>query len=234
MLWCVALAFDYGAPLLGGGRGWRVSPAHFAERHGLIVIIALGEAIISLGVGAEGLELDAGVVAGAALGLLTAFCLWWLYFDASMAHAEHKLRSLDGEARNRLARDSYSYLHLPIVAGVVLFALAAKKTLAHVAEPLHDLGLFALGAGPGLVLLTLSVLRARHVGKHNRFRLPASAMCVAAIAPAAYHSALAGLACVTGVLGALVVVEVVYTRHVRRRAAAASPMRDDAGSAPRD
>src|SRR6185503_6454303 len=121
-LWIFALAFDYAAPLLGGTAGWHVSPAHFAERHGLIVIIALGEAIISLGIGAAGLPIGAGLVVSAITGLLCAACLWWVYFDLAIVFGERKLTELRGEQRNRMARDSYSYLHLPIIVGIVLFA----------------------------------------------------------------------------------------------------------------
>jgi low temperature requirement protein LtrA len=217
-LWFTALAFDYAAPLLGGTAGWQVSPAHFAERHGLIVIIALGEAIISLGVGAAGLPIDASLVVAAVTGLVCAACLWWVYFDMAITFAERKLRELHGAERNRLARDSYSYLHLPIIAGIVLFALGSKKTLAHLHEPLHGLAAIGLGIGPALVLVTLSVLRKRHVGRHNRMRLLVAALCGGVVPVALRFPALLALSAVGVLLVGLVVAEAFWSRRMRAQA----------------
>ncbi|HEX6655620.1 MAG TPA: low temperature requirement protein A [Candidatus Limnocylindria bacterium] len=123
-LWGVALVADYGGVLIGGMRGWRVSPEHFIERHGLVVIIALGESIVAIGVGAAGLPLDAGVLVAALLGMVVIAALWWSYFDWVIFVAQARLAELSGAHRAILARDLYSYLHLPMVAGIVLFALA--------------------------------------------------------------------------------------------------------------
>ena len=129
-LWIVALAVDYLGFLIGRGEGARVSPAHFAERHGLIVIIALGESIVALGIGAAGVSLTPSIVASAVLGILVVATLWWAYFDIYAVGAQHRLSETSGAARVRLARDYYSYLHLPMIAGVVLFAMGVKKTIA--------------------------------------------------------------------------------------------------------
>lgn len=133
VLWVVALAIDYlGPAVIGMGHGWRVSAEHFAERHGLIIIIALGESLIAIAVGfAEGVELVAGLVVGAALGLVAVSALWWLYFDVAAIFVRKRLREASGIERARLARDSYSYLHLPMVTGVVLFAFGLETTLHH-------------------------------------------------------------------------------------------------------
>ncbi|MGH3131506.1 MAG: low temperature requirement protein A, partial [Gaiellaceae bacterium] len=136
-LWALALALDYLGVLVGRGEGWRVAPAHFAERHGLIVIIALGESIVALGVGAGQLSLGVGVVAGALLGIAVVAAMWWAYFDVVAIVAQRRLTQARGAARAAQARDSYSYLHLPMVAGIVLFALGLKKTLADVDDPLE-------------------------------------------------------------------------------------------------
>ena len=218
-LWIFALAFDYAAPLLGGTAGWHVSPAHFAERHGLIVIIALGEAIISLGIGAAGLPIGAGLVASSITGLLCAACLWWVYFDLAIVFGERKLTELRGEQRNRMARDSYSYLHLPIIVGIVLFAFGAKKTLAHFDEPLAGLGAIGLGLGPALVLVTLSVLRKRHVGRHNRVRLVAALACVLVVGLVARISALWAICGLATVLVGVIVSEAVWSRKLRAHGA---------------
>ena len=121
-LWALALALDMGGPYVVGGQGWKLMPSHFAERHGLIVIIALGESIVAIGVGAE-LAVDAGVVVAAVLGVAVAAALWWLYFDIVALVAERRLsKAAEGRERNEIARDSYSYLHFPMVAGIVLVA----------------------------------------------------------------------------------------------------------------
>ena len=119
-----------------GVSGWRVSPGHFAERHGLIIIIALGESIVSIGIGVSGVDLGDGRDHGAILGVVIAACLWWTYFDVVAVVAEQTLRQATGIAQIRLARDSYSYLHLPMIAGIVLVALGIKKAIGHVEEPL--------------------------------------------------------------------------------------------------
>jgi low temperature requirement protein LtrA len=125
-LWALALAIDYLGALRSHSEGWRVSRHHFVERHGLIIIIALGESIVAIGVGASGEPLDAGVVVAALLGVGIATSFWWAYFDWVSIVAESRLASATGPARAALARDAYAYLHLPMVAGIVLFALGLK------------------------------------------------------------------------------------------------------------
>ena len=142
-LWALALLLDMGGPLIIDSEGWRLAPSHFAERHGLIVIIALGESIVAIGVGSQA-GVDAGVVAAAVLGIAIAGALWWLYFDVVALVAERRLtNAAPGRERNQIARDSYSYLHFPMVAGIVLLALGMKKTLAHVEDPLKLVPAFA-------------------------------------------------------------------------------------------
>ena len=131
-LWAAALLFDMAGPFFFGVEGWQLVPAHFAERHGLIVLIAIGESIVALGAGAKA-HVDAGVVTAAILGVAVAAALWWLYFDVVVIVATRKLASAPvGREQNSMARDSYSFLHLPMVAGIVLVALGMKKTLGHV------------------------------------------------------------------------------------------------------
>ena len=135
-VWALALALDMGGPLLIDSSGWRLEPGHFAERHGLIVIIALGESIVAIGVGAEARGRRRRGRRGV-LGVGVAGALWWLYFDVVALVAERRLsQRAAGKVRNEIARDSFSYLHFPMVAGIVLLALGLKKTLEHVDEPL--------------------------------------------------------------------------------------------------
>ncbi len=162
-VWAVALALDLAGPFFFGAEGWKLVPGHFAERHGLIVIIALGESIVAIGVGAE-FGVDAGVVVAAVLGIAVAAALWWLYFDIVALVAERRLsKAVAGRERNEVARDSFSYLHFPMVAGIVLLALGLKKTLAHVADPLELVPAVAALGGTALYLLAHVAFRWRNV-----------------------------------------------------------------------
>src|SRR5439155_12072099 len=152
-VWVVALAVDYVGPaVIGMGRGWRVAPEHFAERYGLIVLIALGESIVAIGVGA-GFKLTTGLIVAAGLGIVVVSALWWLYFDVAAIFARRRLVRASGIERARLARDSYTYLHLPMIAGIVLFALGLRTTLHHVGESLDTVPAVGVCGGAGLYLL---------------------------------------------------------------------------------
>src|SRR5947207_6355356 len=152
-LWGAALVLDMGGPYLFGAEGWKLVPGHFAERHGLIVIIALGESIAAIGVGTHG-RIDTGVVIAAVGGVLVAAALWWLYFDVVALVAERRLtKAREGRERNEIARDSFSYLHFPMVAGIVLVALGLKKTLADVGDELALVPATALLGGTAVYLL---------------------------------------------------------------------------------
>jgi low temperature requirement protein LtrA len=209
-VWVAALALDF----IGGGNrgigGFRLSPGHFAERHGLIVIIALGESIVAIGVGAAGLELGAGELAAAALGVVLAAALWWVYFDDALELVERRLHALPaGRPRNVAARDSFSFLHLPLVAGIVLLALGVKKTLEHVDDPLKEVAAVALCAGVALYLAADVAFRWRCLGALDRQRLVAAFACVALLPLALELPALAALAAAAAVCVALVGYESV-------------------------
>src|SRR5262245_9658901 len=152
-LWIVALAIDYLGVIVGRGQGWHLSPGHFAERHGLIIIIALGESVVALGVGAAGTPLSAGAITTAVIGMTIATALWWTYFDWVAIVVEQQLRRAIGAAQATLARDAYSYLHFVMVAGIVLFAMSLKKTLAAYDKHLDPVPLAALCGGLALYLL---------------------------------------------------------------------------------
>ena len=163
-LWLVALAIDYLGVIVGRGQGWRLSPGHFAERHGLIIIIAIGESIVALGVGAAGSPLSAGAIATAVVGMTIATALWWTYFDWVAIVVEQQLRRAVGAAQATLARDAYSYLHFVLVAGIVLFATSLKKTLAAYDERLDAVPVAALCGGLALYLFAHVLLRLRISG----------------------------------------------------------------------
>jgi low temperature requirement protein LtrA len=233
-LWVVALAFLYGGALIGRGRGWHISPAHFAERHGLIVIIALGESLVALGVGASGRSLTPGIVAAAVLAVVVIATLWWAYFDVIAILAQRELSKTSGAVRARLARDVYSYLHMPMIAGIVLFALGLKTTIAHVGDPLDAVPAAALCGGLGLYFLTHVVQRIRmvHFIRHTSDERPgwigpgrlAAGIAMLAVIPAALVlPALASLALVTAVCCALVAWDVIHYREHRAEVRRARP-----------
>jgi low temperature requirement protein LtrA len=217
-IWALALLLDMGEPYLFGSEGWSLEhPSHFAERHGLIIIIALGESIVAIGIGA-GNEVDTGVVAAATLGIAVAAALWWLYFDVVAMLAERDLARLPpGRERNERARDSYSYLHFPMVAGIVLLALGLKKTLADVGEELDTVTATAMLGGTALYLLAHVGHRLRNVRTVNNHRLVAAVVLVVLIPVAATLPALATLALVTVVLVALIGLEAVRFAGSRER-----------------
>ena len=180
-IWLFALALDMGGPYLIRSEGWKLVPEHFAERHGLIVIIALGESIVAIGVTASG-ELSLGIAAAAVLGVGLAAALWWTYFDVVAIVAGRRLAAAEpGRVQNEMARDSYSYLHLLIVSGIVLSALGLKKTIAHFGDPLHGVPAFALLGGVAVYLLGHVSFRYRHVRTVNRRRLVLALLLFAAV-----------------------------------------------------
>jgi low temperature requirement protein LtrA len=233
-LWVVALAVDYVGALIGSGQGWSVSPAHFAERHGLIVIIALGESIVAIGVGAAGVSHTPGIISAAILGILAIAALWWAYFDVIAVLAQRQLSETSGAVRARLARDCYSYLHLPMIAGIVLFALGLKKTIEQVGEPLATIPAVALCGGLSLYFLAHVALRIRLVHFIRRAtterpgwigpgRLATAIGMLAAIPAALELPALSALALVAALCCALIAWDVVHYRQHRIEVRQARP-----------
>jgi low temperature requirement protein LtrA len=216
-LWALALGLDMLGPYLFGSEGWKLVPGHFAERHGLIVIIALGESIVAIGVGAPA-EVGAGVVAAAVLGIALAGALWWLYFDITALVAQRRLsRAEAGRERNEIARDSFSYLHFPMIAGIVLVALGLKKTVGHVEDPLKIVPAAALLGGTALYLLAQVAFRWRNVHRFNAQR-PLAAGVLLVLLPAAVElPALATVGVVDAVLVALLAFEAVRFAELRDR-----------------
>ena len=214
-VWVVALAVDYFGPeVIGVGSGWRVAPEHFAERHGLIILIALGESIIAIGAGA-GFTLGTGVIVGAALGIVVVSALWWLYFDVAAIFARRRLMQASGLELARLARESYSYLHLPMLAGIVLFALGLKTTLGDVGAKLDEVPAVGLCGGAGLYLLGHVAFLFRTTGRVFRRRTVGAVLLLALIPAAVAIPALAALALVSAVPSSVVAYEVIRHREHR-------------------
>jgi low temperature requirement protein LtrA len=225
-LWAAALAADYVGTLLAGASGWRLrSAAHFTERHGLILIVALGESIVAIGVGIAQLPISWPIAAAAGLGLTVSAALWWAYFDVTAMMAERALAEIREQDRARLARDAYSYLHLPLVAGVVLLALGLKKVLEYVgdtehhdlADPLKGVGLYALYGGVVLYLVAHVAFKLRTTRILSIARLVAAAVLLALVPLAARLPALVSLAMVAAVTVALAAFETVRFAEHRDR-----------------
>ncbi len=216
-VWLVAILIDFSGPYLFGAGGWKLMPEHFAERHGLIMIIALGESIVAIGAGVTG-EITAGVVATAVVGVVLAAMMWWAYFDVVALVAARRLAGIeDRRERNETARDSYSYLHLPMVAGIVLVALGMKKTIGHFDEPLKIETATALIGGFSMYLLAHVAFRWRNVHSLNRRRFGLGIGIFALLPAAVELPALATLGILTAVACALIAYEAIRYADNRDR-----------------
>jgi low temperature requirement protein LtrA len=229
-LWALALVIDLGGTLLNGMSGWRVySAAHFAERHSLIVIVALGESIVSVGVGVLHLPISWPIIVALVLGVVTAGALWWIYFDVTALPAEQVLSRTRGAHRSELASHGYTYLHLPLVAGILLLAFGMKKVLNYVgdtghhtlSEALHGMPLYALYGGVALYLIGHVAFSLRMLGMLKKHRLIAGIVVLLLIPVANLLPALAALGLVTLVLAVLIAYET--TRWYDFREAARHP-----------
>ncbi len=230
VLWALALVVDY-TGVYASGTDWRLpAPGHFAERYGLVVIIALGESIIAVGVGVTDLPLTVPIIAAALLGLVVSVALWWSNFDVVAPVAERALSRREGTERVRLARDSYTYLHFPMVVGVIYLALGIKKVAEYVgdashhtlADPLPATALWSLYAGVAAYLIGHLGFRLRNVGSVNVPRAVVAGLLLVTPLAAGQLPALAALAVLAAVLVALIVFEVV--RYAEARAAVRAGM----------
>ena len=210
-VWTTAFVADAIGIYLTGSSGWQInSPAHWAERHGLIVIIALGESIVAIGIGVSGIPVSWPLIAAAVLGVVVTASLWWLYFDAVQTAAEHRLAALAGTARTAQARDGYTYLHFPLIAGIVLTALGLKKIVEYVADPAHELsdsltGLpaWALTGGAGVYLVGSAAFALRTTGHRSVLRLLVGLVLLIALPVVEQLPALVALGALAVVLAAL-------------------------------
>jgi low temperature requirement protein LtrA len=204
--WGVAVAVWFGGGWLSPTAGWRIEPNHLAERHAQVIIIALGESIVALGLGASDLGIHAGVLAGLLLGLVVTAALWWAYFDGVALAAAMSLRLTDPDKRVPMARDSYTFLHLPMIAGIVIFASGAKTALAHFGSHLHPLAAAALCGGIALYLLAVSAFTRRTRGTFTYPLLVAAAV-LAGLSPLV---TLVPASAALGIVSAVTVAAITY------------------------
>jgi low temperature requirement protein LtrA len=226
LAWVGAILVDYVGVILGGASGWRLhSASHFAERHGLIVIVALGESIVAIGVGVARVPISWPIIVGSVLGLAVVASVWWAYFDVVSIVAERVLRRLRGEERTRMARDAYSYLHLPMVAGIALLALGIEQVLEQVghstdgelSRSLHSVPLAALYGGVVLFLVAHAAFKYRtwhHVAVR---RLVVAALLFVLIPAARELPALAALGLLAAVMVVMIATEAVRYSEVREQ-----------------
>jgi low temperature requirement protein LtrA len=166
LAWFGALVVQIASPYLHRIEGFEVEATHFVERHGLVVIIALGESVVAVGAGAAALPLTPGLIGVAVLGLLIAYCLWWAYFGGDEIAAEQALGAVPVNRRARVAIVSYGYAHYPILLSVVLLAAGVKKAIGHAFGPLPLPQALALGGGVALFLLgDLAFRQALRIGR---------------------------------------------------------------------
>jgi low temperature requirement protein LtrA len=219
LLFACALLLDWvGVYLTSRQGGWRLrSPAHWTERHGDFIILAIGESVVAIGAGAAQQPISGTLLLAAVLGVAAAVGLWWLYFDVASSAAERRLLEADGQARVSLAVEAYTYGHFPIVAGIVVAAVGIEGVLAH-AEQVKPLGGFsaaALFGGVAAYLAGSLVFKWRMHGSLSLPRLVAIGVLLAGLPAAIVLPPLAGLAGLVVILAALIVVETTRYAQIR-------------------
>jgi low temperature requirement protein LtrA len=219
-LWVVSLVVDVAGTLFAAGASdgqFRVAPSHFAERYALIVIIALGESIVAIGLAAEGLTEDGVYALTVAVSFAGAAAAWWAYFDWVQIAAEHALARAEAAIRGPLARDVYTFFHYPIVLGIIFLAVASKKTLAAPTEPLSGAGRAALGLGMAVFLLGFVLIRLRVVQRVAWERIGAALAVVLVVLVFDDADALVLLTLSVVALAAALAIEAFRLREARAR-----------------
>ena len=220
-MWLASLTIDVVGTLTVARAEWRVSPSHFAERFALIVIIALGESIVAIGVATGGLSRDATYAVSVVIAFAGVAALWWAYFDFTAVAAERSLRRASGPARTALARDLFTYLHYPLVLGIILYAVAAKKTLEHPLDPLSKPGRWSLGLGIALYLCGFALMRFRVVRRIAWERLAGAALALVVAVLLDGADAIMTLGLVIAILAVSVALETARLRGLRAELRAA-------------
>src|SRR3954468_17576027 len=223
-LWLIALAIDYSGPValfwipgrpFVGEAAWQVSTAHFSERFGLFIIIALGESIVVTGATVSGVDLDAPILTAFATAFLTTAAMWWLYFTYVARVAERRLELAAN--RTRMARDAYTYLHVVLVAGIIVSAVGDELVIAHPSERLSGAEVAAVVSGPAIYLLAHALFRLRLTGTVSWRRLAGAAGCALVGIAGARADALVVAVLVLAVLIGVIASETVAAARRGRR-----------------
>jgi low temperature requirement protein LtrA len=209
LLWLVAIAVTFLTPMLAGqvANRFDIRAVHFVERHGLLLIVALGESVVAIGIGIETLALDAGTVAAALVGLGISAALWWAYFVHDAEVAEHVMRNADADRRFRLAINAYFYAFTLMLLGVVAIAAGVKKSIGHVGEQLEPGSAIALAVGIALYLGGGAAFRLLMGLRPVAVRIVAAALGLATVAIGTWVSAGAQLVAISVVLVGMLLVE---------------------------
>jgi low temperature requirement protein LtrA len=217
LIWTAAFALEWCTPRLASTGGFRIAPAHFVERHGLVVIVALGESIVAIGIGAAGLPVDLTLAAVAVLGLLLAACLWWVYFGGDDTRAERALAAVPHDRRGWVAVQAFGYCHLGILLGIIVLAAGLKDVVGHAFDPLDLPHALMLSGGTALFLVADACFRRiLHLGP-SAFRAAAAALALATIPLGRTVSALAQLTALTLLLSGSLLAEAKAPRSPERQ-----------------
>lgn len=200
VIWVLAVALEWVTPRLASTSGFEIAPAHFVERHGLVVLIALGESVIAVGAGVHGVAVTVPVAGVAVLGLLLNAGLWWAYFGGDDGRAEHALTAADRERRPGLALTAFGYWHLPLLLGVIALASGLRAATGHAFADLDGARALALAGGVALFLLAEALFR-RSLGiGPGRWRVAVAVLALATIPLGVAVAAVAQLAVLVALL----------------------------------
>jgi low temperature requirement protein LtrA len=215
VLWALAFVSEWSTPLFLRSGGFLIGPAHFVERHGLVVIIAIGESVVAVGIGAGGLPIDLALVGMAVLGLLLSACLWWAYFGSGDAdRAEAALSGAPAAERQQLAVTAFGYWHLPILFGVIAIAATLRHAIGHPSQDLSSEQALLLGCGAALFLVgDVFYRRTLGIGR-GPWRLVAAALALVTIPLGLSGSAAAQLGALVALLAAALAAEQAAERRV--------------------
>jgi len=206
-LFAIGGAIDLFGAINAGRGAWAVDAAHFAERNGLFIIIALGESVVGLGLAASSVDLDVSHVLALVISFAGIAALWWAYFDHAAPKAEHEFTRLAGRDRGRFARDVYTLLHYPLVVGIVMFAVGLGVVVTHPGDTLDVVGRVAVAGGPALALATVTAWTYRALRRVTVERLVAALALLLAIPLGAELSASGFAALSVAVIGVALVTE---------------------------
>ncbi|MDT7790295.1 MAG: hypothetical protein QOF58_8714 [Pseudonocardiales bacterium] len=206
--WTAAVVVMIVSPYVNRRHGeFRIRSAHFVERHGLVVIVALGESIIAIGIGAAGVPLNLQLVVAALLGLALVYQLWWCYFGREQdLRAEHSMAAMTPKDRASAALSAFGWAHAPILLGIVVVAVGVKKTIGHATEHLYLSGALALGGGAAIFLIGQIYFRYRLKIGSNKWRIIAAAAALATV-PIGLWLAIAQVATLVVVFGLLLAAD---------------------------
>ncbi|CAN5191460.1 low temperature requirement protein A [soil metagenome] len=225
-IWLVAIALDLLIVYLSSSDGdWRLpSAAHFAERHGLIIILALGESIVAIGVGAAQLPLSVGIIVGSVLGVALALGLWWTYFHSLSTKVEREVAKVQGTRRATVATGAYTYLHIALVAGIVITAVGIEQVMREVEspEPIGRFTAIALAGGVSLYLAGTAFVWRRVSGEWAIVRLAGATVIGLSTLLLNRLPALGAIAVTVVLVVALIVVEQILGQRAKAPSRAAT------------